>query len=81
VNFGAALELIKAGKKVARAGWNGRGMYIFLGTGVAFGMPGDVEFSDIRDCVVMRLADGTLMPGWLAAQMDLLADDWAEFTA
>lgn len=78
MHFGEALELIKEGKKVARSGWNGRGMYLFLGTGVAFGMPSDVDYDHIRDCIVMRLADGTLMPGWLAAQIDLLAEDWEE---
>lgn len=30
MNFGEALEALKAGKKVARAGWNGKGMYLYL---------------------------------------------------
>ena len=30
MNFGQALEALKAGKKVAREGWNGRGMWIVL---------------------------------------------------
>ena len=30
MNFGEALEALKAGKKVAREGWNGKGMYIYL---------------------------------------------------
>jgi hypothetical protein len=30
MNFGQAIEALKAGKKVARAGWNGRGMYLWL---------------------------------------------------
>ena len=33
-DFGQALESMKEGKKVARAGWNGKGMWIALsGTG------------------------------------------------
>ena len=28
MNFGEALEALKGGKKVARAGWNGRGMFV-----------------------------------------------------
>jgi hypothetical protein len=28
--FGAALEALKAGKKIARDGWNGKGMFLFL---------------------------------------------------
>lgn len=30
LNFGEALQELKAGKKVARAGWNGKGMWIVL---------------------------------------------------
>lgn len=30
MNFGRALEALKAGKKVTRAGWNGSGMFIVL---------------------------------------------------
>lgn len=30
MNFGQALEALKAGKKVARKGWNGKGMYLYL---------------------------------------------------
>lgn len=30
MNFGLAIEAIKQGKKVARAGWNGKGMFIFM---------------------------------------------------
>ncbi len=30
MNFGEALEALKDGKKVAREGWNGKGMYLYL---------------------------------------------------
>ena len=30
LNFGQAIEALKQGEKVARAGWNGRGMYLWL---------------------------------------------------
>jgi hypothetical protein len=34
MNFGQAIEAMKAGNKVARAGWNGKGMWVALsGTG------------------------------------------------
>jgi hypothetical protein len=29
VNFGTAIEALKQGKRVAREGWNGKGMFIF----------------------------------------------------
>lgn len=30
LNFGAAIEAIKAGRRVSRKGWNGKGMFLFL---------------------------------------------------
>lgn len=33
LTFGAALEALKAGQSVARAGWNGKGMFIYLNKG------------------------------------------------
>ena len=33
MNFGEALEAMKAGKKISRAGWNGKGMYLFMNKG------------------------------------------------
>lgn len=39
VNFGEALEALKAGKKVARAGWNGKGMFVVYQKGYPQGIP------------------------------------------
>lgn len=33
MNFGQAIELVKSGQRVARAGWNGKGMFVFLQKG------------------------------------------------
>ena len=30
MNFGQAIEALKAGKKVTRMGWNGKGMFLWL---------------------------------------------------
>lgn len=30
MNFGEAIEALKDGKSVARAGWNGKGMFVYL---------------------------------------------------
>lgn len=35
-NFGKALELLKEGKKVCRAGWNSKGKYIELATAISY---------------------------------------------
>lgn len=34
LTFGDAIEALKAGKKVARAGWNGKGMWLAMSPGV-----------------------------------------------
>ena len=36
LTFGQAIEALKQGKKVARAGWNGKGMFLFLVPGSTF---------------------------------------------
>ena len=90
MNFGQAIEALKSGKKVARTGWNGKGMYVFLATGVNFRTEADLsefnptrteEFNELNavevgDVLVLRTAQGTLQPGWLASQADMLAEDW-----
>lgn len=88
MTFGQAIEAMKVGKKVARAGWNGKGMYVWI-------MPG----STVKDCktitdphlkaideaegeirflgsVRMRTATGDVLAGWLASQTDMLSEDW-----
>lgn len=83
MNFGEALEHVKQGKKCARAGWNGKGMFIFLVNGSTFTVnrapllgiyPEGTEIN-YHAHVDMRTADGTIVP-WLCSQTDMLAEDW-----
>ena len=83
MNFGLAIEAVKKGKKIARAGWNGKGMYVFLADDVEFHTDADIsEFEGafdgvyVADMLVLRTAQGNMQPGWLASQADMLADDW-----
>ena len=92
MTFGEALEAMKAGKKVARTGWNGKGMFIYLTTGTivpAVSMKPETAnhlFGDrllecdetvcINSHIDMKSADGTIVIGWLASQTDMLAEDW-----
>jgi hypothetical protein len=83
--FGWALEELKSGFKVAREGWNGKGMWLSLTTPVAgtyiihgFGManqPATLEELPLLPWIGMRTADGKYVP-WLASQTDMLAEDW-----
>lgn len=81
MNFGLAVEAVKKGLRVARAGWNGKDMYVFLAESIEFTTMADMsEFGDqdveVSDLLVLRTAQKTLQPGWLATQSDILADDW-----
>ncbi len=68
MDFESALSLLKGGRKVAREGWNGKGMYIYL-----------EEFqTGYEPFIVMFTAQGKHQPGWLASQADLFSDDWCE---
>lgn len=82
-DFGMALAAIKKGKKVARVGWNGSGMFVFLVPGSRFEVnrapllgiyPEGTEVT-YQPHIDMKTAQGTVVP-WLASQSDLLAEDW-----
>ena len=83
LNFGDALLLLKNGQKVARLGWNGKGMFLFLVPGSVFKVTRPPllgiypEGTEINYCphIDMRTADGKIVP-WLASQTDVLAEDW-----
>ena len=80
-DFGVALRKVRQGERVCRAGWNGKGMYVFLAENVEFQTKADLQELQhhgvtIHDMLVMRTATGDLQPGWLASQADMLACDW-----
>jgi hypothetical protein len=85
MDFGAALEMLKQGQKVARFGWNGKGMFIYLvpanvypASGNKFGTMNGV-FKDnmvpYGPYLAMKTAQDNVVP-WLASQTDILAEDW-----
>jgi hypothetical protein len=88
MTFGLAIEALKRGQKVARAGWNGKGMWLAIQAGstitpeqarggAAKGRAdeGATEIT-ILPHIDMRAADGSVVVGWLASQTDMLAEDW-----
>lgn len=92
MSFGHALVALKAGARVARAGWNGKGMWLKLTPGSSFearhakcGHAAAYRAAELDSPegeiellphIDMRAADGSLVIGWLASQTDMLADDW-----
>lgn len=83
MSFGHAVAALKDGHKVARAGWNGKGMFLFLVPGSTFKVnrapllgiyPEGTEIN-YHAHIDMKTATGEVVP-WLASQTDVLADDW-----
>lgn len=85
LDFGAVVRGLKQGKRFARSGWNGKGMFIFLVPGSTFtvnrepllSILGEGTQVDYHGHVDMRTATGQIVP-WLCSQTDMLAEDWAE---
>jgi len=84
MTFSEAIEALKQGKKVARKGWNGKGMWLIYVPGNEVeirentpywnaGLRGKIRIDGHID---MYTAQGTLQPGWLASQTDMTAEDW-----
>lgn len=85
LSFGHAMEFLKQGKKVARKGWNGKGMFLFYvpankypADGNKLGTLKGVYQDDLvpyKAYIAMKTVDDEVVP-WLASQTDVLADDW-----
>lgn len=83
MTFGLAIEALKLGKKVARAGWNGAGQFVYLvpansypaQTGVAKQFFGDGAMVPYRAYLALKTAQGDVAT-WAPSCSDALADDW-----
>jgi len=83
MDFGTALENLKDGNRMQRAGWNGKGMFIFLVPGSTFvvnrppllGIYPEGTEIEYHAHIDMKTAQGYVVP-WLASQADLLDEDW-----
>lgn len=80
MNFGAAIEAAKAGKKIARAGWNGKSQYVELASCISYknsaGEIVNVDHCNIGNKALAFIGTSGVQLGWLASQADMLADDW-----
>jgi len=74
LNFSKALEALKNGHKIARFGWNGKGMWLYLIEASDYELKKDIPFDSLA-WIGMKTADNKFVP-WLASQSDLLAEDW-----
>jgi hypothetical protein len=86
MNIGQALEALKAGKKVARSGWNGAGMFVVYQKGYPQGIPCNKQTAaawgmnegDLFICnpyLQIKNVNGSHSM-WVPSINDVLADDW-----
>lgn len=83
MDFGDAIRAMKSGKRVARDGWNGKGMFLFLVNGSTFtvnrepllSIMGEGTQVQYHSHIDMKTAQGYVVP-WLASQADMLSEDW-----
>jgi hypothetical protein len=83
MNFGQAIHFAKLGKKIARNGWNGKGMFAYMVDGSRFQVnraPLNSIFEegttvDYRPHIDLKAVDGTCGV-WNPNMMDILAEDW-----
>ena len=72
MKFGEALEFAKSGKKLERAGWNGKGMHLYAQyPDENSKMTHPYLYITIPDC-----EEGTRLLPWQPAQVDIFAEDW-----
>lgn len=83
MTFGDALVMLKAGKRVARAGWNGKDMFAYLvpaasypaQTGAAKAFFGKDAMVPYNAYMALKGADGAVST-WVPSSTDTLAGDW-----
>lgn len=80
MSFGLAIEAAKMGKKIQRAGWDGKGQYVELAMRIRYvnaeGLVMNAEHADIGNRALAFVGTSGVQLGWLASQADMLADDW-----
>lgn len=75
MTFGLAIEALKRGHKVSRAGWNGKGMWLYFIPASHWETTRGLELLDGLPWIGMKTVDDKFVP-WLASQTDVLAEDW-----
>lgn len=83
LTFGLAVEAMKLGKRVARTGWNGVGMFAYYvpansyqaQTGAAKAFFGEGAMIPYRAYLALKTAQGDVA-AWQPSASDVLAEDW-----
>lgn len=85
-DFSKALKLVRQGKRIARNGWNGKGMFVVYQRGYPNGIPSNRQTAEawglnegdlfkVEPYLQIKMANGSHAM-WVASINDLLAEDW-----
>jgi hypothetical protein len=81
MNFGEAIQSLKNGSKVARSGWNGKGMYLYYVPANVYPAVTDVAVKNFGELVpytayvAIKTVAGNVSP-WQPSNNDMLSEDW-----
>ena len=83
LGFGAAIEAMKNGKRVAREGWNGKGMFLYYISADRYPAKTEIAKTIADDdgkvpygaYVALKTVSGLVIP-WTPNMLDMLAEDW-----
>ena len=86
MNFGLAIEATKNGSRIARKGWNGKGMFVVYQKGYPGGIPCNeqtaiawgLEYGELFRCepyLQIKMVNGSHSM-WVPSINDVLAEDW-----
>lgn len=79
-SFGEAIKYLKRGMRVSRKGWNGKGQYIQIASGISYMDASsnivNCNHEAIGNMAIAFVGTSGVQMGWLASQADMLADDW-----
>lgn len=82
-DFSDALMWLKEGRRVARAGWNGKNQFVvlvkpgFYDVGCSTG----AKAGALQPFLALKNAQDMFQPGWIPSMGDLMASDWQVFEA
>ena len=82
MNFGEALEKVKAGYAISRTGWDGKVQFVYLisardlQVGLMSGYGGYEGAPIFTDTLAILTPHNQIQVGWLASPSDMLAEDW-----
>ena len=83
LDFGGALEALKAGHRVARAGWNGKGMFVYYVRAAAYLAQSAAAIEYFGKNAYVPYAPYLALKGvdervstWVPSINDVLAEDW-----